>query len=118
MFKKSEKTPPTPAQKERGREFLFSLKILINVIFALLLFQIFMILPRPDDPELEYYTLTQIFSGNTDKLMVILVGLILTLTYWAQINNQLGNLNRSSGLHASLGIILSDHINDRICIFK
>jgi len=105
MLKKSAKTPPTPAQKERGREFLFSLKILINVIFALLLFQIFMILPRPDDPELEYYTLSQIFNGNTDKLLVILVGLILTLTYWAQINNQLGNLKRSSGLHASMGIV-------------
>lgn len=105
MIKNSEKTSPTSAQKERGREFLFSLKILINVLFALLLFQTFMILPRPDDPELEYYTLLQIFSGNTDKLLVILVGLILTVTYWVQINKQLGNLKRSSGFHAALGVL-------------
>ena len=69
MIKKANKKPPTEAQKERGREFLFSLKILTNVVFALLLFQIFMILPRPDDPLLEYYTLGQIFSGYTDKLV-------------------------------------------------
>ena len=105
MINKSEKITPTAAQKERGREFLFSLKILINVLFALLLFQTFMILPRPDDPELEYYTLQQIFSGNKDQLLVILVGLILTLTYWVQINKQLGNLTRSTGFHASMGVL-------------
>lgn len=95
---------PTEAQKERGREFLFSLKILINVLFGILLFQIFMILPRPDDPLLEYYTLNQIFDGNVDKLLVIMVGVILTVIYWIQINKQFGNLERSSGLHAALGI--------------
>lgn len=104
MIKKANKKPPTEAQKERGREFLFSLKILTNVVFALLLFQIFMILPRPDDPLLEYYTLGQIFSGYTDKLVVILIGLILVVVYWIQINKQLGNLIRSSGFHASMAV--------------
>lgn len=104
MFKKVAKKPPTEAQLERGKSFLFSLKILTNVIFALLLFQIFMILPRPDDPMLEYYSLTQIFSGYVDKLMVILIGIILVVVYWIQINKQLGNLIRSTGFHASMAI--------------
>lgn len=104
LLKKTKKPPPTAAQKERGKEFLFSLKILTNVLFALLLFQVFLILPRPDDPELEYYSLTQVFSGNSDKLMVIFVGLVLIVTYWIQINKQLGNLKRSSAFHASVGV--------------
>ena len=104
MINKTVKKPPTDAEKERGREFLFSLKILTNVLFALLLFQIFMILPRPDDPLLEYYTLNQIFNGNIDEIMVMLVGLILVVMYWIQINKQLGNLKRSTGFHASMGV--------------
>ena len=104
MWKNSKKTPPTAAQKERGAEFLFSLKILTNVLFALLLFQVFLILPRPDDPELDYYSLKQIFGGNKDKLVVIFIGLVLIVIYWIQINKQLGNLKRSSAFHASVGV--------------
>lgn len=104
MFKKRKKKTPTEAEKERGRELLFSLKILINLLFALLIFQVFIILPRPDDPELDYFSLNQIFSGNLDKLMVMFVGLILIVIYWIQINKQLGNLVRSSAFHASVGV--------------
>ena len=71
MIKKAGKKPPTEAEKKRGREFLFSLKILTNVLFALLLFQICMILPRPDDPLLDYCTQNQIFSGYLNKIIVI-----------------------------------------------
>jgi hypothetical protein len=102
--RKSIKKPPTEAEKERGREVLFSLKVLMNVLFALLIFQAFLILPRPEDPELEYYTLTQIFEGNIDKLMVMLIGLVLIVIYWIQINKQLGNLVRSSMFHAGVGV--------------
>lgn len=104
MINLKKKKIPSDAEKERGKEILFSLKILMNVLFTLLIFQSFLILPRPDDPDLEYYTLSQIFSENIPKLLVILVGLILIGTYWIQMNRQLGNLVRSSGLHASVGL--------------
>lgn len=104
MFNKPNKQIPSNSQIERGKSFLFSLKILTNVVFALLIFQIFLILPRPDDPMLEYYSLRQIFSGYADNLIVILVGLILVVVYWIQINKQLGNLIRSTAFHASMAI--------------
>ena len=96
---------PTKAEIERGKGILSSLKIVVNVIYALLLFQIFLILPRPDDPELNYRSLVDIFDEHSMKLVVILVGLILTITYWIQTNKQLGNLVRSSPIHASLAIV-------------
>ncbi len=102
LFKKEE---PTKAQLERGVGILDSLKVVINVLYALMIFQVFLILPRPDDPELQYYSLAQIFSDNAMKLVVIVVGLILIITYWIQFNKQLGNLVRSSPTHAALAII-------------
>jgi succinate dehydrogenase hydrophobic anchor subunit len=99
------KPEPTKAQIERGVGLLNSLKIVINVLYALLVFQIFLILPRPDDPELKYHTLNQIYSENIMQVLVIVVGIILVIMYWIQFNRQLGNLVRSSPIHASLSIV-------------
>ncbi len=99
------KTDPTKAQIERGEGLLKSITIVINVLYALLIFQVFLILPRPGDPLLEYQTLGQIYSENASQLLVIVVGLILIILYWIQYNRQLGNLIRSSPIHASLLVV-------------
>ena len=102
IFKK--KGPLTQAEIERGVGLLNSIRVVINVLYALLIFQAFLILPRPDDPLLEYQTLGQIYSENIMELLVIVVGLILIVMYWIQFNRQLGNLIRSSPVHASLAV--------------
>ena len=102
LFKKKEFTE---AQNERGVGILESLKVIINVLYGLMIFQAFLILPRPDDPELVYHTLPEIFSENIMQIVVILIGLFMLITYWIQFNKQLGNLVRSSPTHAVLSII-------------
>lgn len=99
------KTDPTKAQIERGVGLLNSIRVVVNVLYALMIFQIFLILPRPDDPELAYHTLEQIYSENVMQLVMIVVGLILIMLYWIQFNTQMGNLVRSSPLHATLAIV-------------
>ncbi len=105
MMKLFKKTEPTKAELERGVGILNSLKVVINVLYALMIFQAFLILPRPDDPDLKYFSLAQIYSDNVMKLVVIVVGLILIIIYWIQANRQLGNLVRSSRTHAALAIV-------------
>jgi magnesium-transporting ATPase (P-type) len=99
------KTESSKAQIERGVGLLNSLRVVINVLYALMIFQTFLILPRPDDPELAYHTLPQIYSENLMQIVVIVVGLILILMYWIQFNTQLGNLVRSSPTHAALAVV-------------
>lgn len=99
------KTEPTKAQIERGVGLLNSVRVVINVLYALMIFQVFLILPRPEDPLLKYQTLSQIYSENLTQLLVIVVGLILIIMYWIQFNRQLGNLVRSSPTHASLAAV-------------
>ncbi len=99
------KDQPSKAEIERGVGILNSLKIIINVLYALMIFQAFLILPRPDDPELQIQTLSQIYSGNLMQILVIVVGLIMLITYWIQFNMQLGNLVRSTPTHASIAIL-------------
>ena len=95
----------TKAQKQRDEILLNSLRIVINVLYALMIFQIFLILPRPDDPELEYSTLEQIYSDNVNVLLVMIVGLVMTITYWMQFNKLVGNLVRSSAMHSVLALV-------------
>jgi len=102
LFKKTE---PSQAQIERGVGLLGSIKIVINVLYALLIFQTFLILPRPGDPELEHLTLTQMFSEHVSQLLMIAVGFTLIVMYWIQFNRQLGNLIRSSPMHATLSVV-------------
>ena len=73
MVKLIKTEKPTKAEIERGVGILSSLKIVVNVLYALLLFQIFMILPRPDDPELNYLSLVEIYHEHSMKLVVIIV---------------------------------------------
>jgi len=96
---------PSKAQIERGVGMLSSVKIVVNVLYALMIFQAFLILPRPDDPELQIYSLSQLFSENMMVLLVILVGLIMIIIYWMQFNRQMGNLVRSTPIHASISIL-------------
>ena len=103
LFRKNQK--PTQAQIERGVGLLGSIKIVINVLYALLIFQTFLILPRPGDPDLEYLSLTQMFSEHVTQLLMIVVGFILIVMYWIQFNRQLGNLVRSSPMHATLSVV-------------
>ena len=99
------KVPPTKAEIERGVGLLNSIRVVVNVLYALMIFQIFLILPRPDDPELVYHSLSQIYSENVMQLVMIVVGLILIMLYWIQFNTQMGNLVRSSPLHATLAVV-------------
>lgn len=96
---------PSKAQIERGKAMLSSIKIVVNVLYALMIFQTFLILPRPDDPELQIHSLSQVFSENLMVLLVILVGLIMIIIYWIQFNRQMGNLVRSTPTHASIAIL-------------
>jgi uncharacterized membrane protein len=92
------------ASLQRNTMLLKSLIIVINVLYALMIFQVFLILPRPDDPELQYTSLEQLYSDNLMVLSVIVVGLIMILIYWIQFHKLMGNLVRSSNVHASLAL--------------
>ena len=92
------------ASLQRNQMLLKSLVLVVNVLYALMIFQVFLILPRPDDPELQISSLEQVYSENLEVLMVIVVGLIMILIYWIQFHKLIGNLVRSSTLHASLSL--------------
>lgn len=92
------------SERERGVSLLTSVKVLINVLYALMIFQVFLILPRPDDPVLSRASLMEVFLSNGMTLLAIVIGLVFIVMYWIMFNRQIGNLRRSSPVHATLAV--------------
>lgn len=95
----------TNAEIERGEGLLRSLRIVINVLYALLIFEIFQLLPFPSDPDFHYVRLIDVFAENQSKITILGIGLVFIIIYWIQGNLQFGNLKRSSSLHALFAIL-------------
>ena len=90
---------------EREERQVNRLTRLIDVLYALMIFQLFLILPRP---ELDHFSGTAIkdaFVSSSGNYLVLLVGLVMIIIYWGQSNIQFGNLDRSDARHAALSIV-------------
>jgi uncharacterized membrane protein len=95
----------TDSMLERGGKQLLRLSILIDVLFALMIYKLFMFLPRPEIDGFSKDDLVEVLSTSYLNYLVMLVGFVMILIYWGQSNLQFGNLDRTDGKHASLSIL-------------
>ena len=95
----------TDAAIERGHRQLLRLSVLIDVLFAMLIYQIFLFLPRPEVDGFTREDLVEVLSTSYLNYLVMLVGFVLILIYWGQSNLQFGNLKRTDGRHATLSLL-------------
>lgn len=104
LFKRTP-TELTEAKLERGARQLIRLQVVIDVLFALLIFTLFQFLPRPEIDNFTKDTIVEAFLSRGLNFLVIGVGITLVLMYWNQNNMQFGNLERTDGKHATLSIL-------------
>jgi uncharacterized membrane protein len=95
----------TEALIERGNKQLSRLGILIDVLFALMIYKMFTFLPRPEIDGFTRADLVEVLSTSYLNYLVMFVGFVLILIYWGQSNLQFGNLVRTDGRHAALSIL-------------
>jgi uncharacterized membrane protein len=91
--------------KKRGTLQLNRLTTLIDVIYGIILFRLFLFLPRPEVDGFGADDLVRVLKESYLNYLVILVGLLMTLIYWGQSNLQINNLNRTNTKHAVLSIL-------------
>ena len=101
MLSKKEKSE---AILEREGRQLLRLQVLLDVIFALILWRIFQLLPDVSGPGDEA-SLIQTLSEQSSVYLAIFVGIVLTIVYWVQNNSLFGNLQRTDTRHAILAIM-------------
>ena len=95
------------AELERQRRQLGRLEVLMDVMFALMLFRILAPLPLPSDEDdwvWEMGALLDLGQEIGPALVMAIIGVILIVIYWLQNNKLLGNLARTNGPHVSFSI--------------
>ena len=95
----------TEAMMERGFKQMLRVITIIDVLYALLIYQLFNLMPRPEVDGFTREELTEVLSHSYVNYLGIFVGLVLILLYWGQSNLQYGNMDRTDGRHSVLSIL-------------
>jgi len=80
------------------------LEILMDIVFALIIWRIFMILPRPSGETVEWISVLEMLKLNWDAFLIVLLSIIIIIVFWIQNNNLLGKLRRTDTVHTSISI--------------
>ena len=95
----------TQAVIDRERGQLTRLERVVDVLYALALWQTITLLPHPTAAELdEAGGLAFGMWGAVDEFLLPLVGIALVLIYWGQNNLLFGNLDRTDEKHAASAV--------------
>lgn len=95
----------TAVSGERRERQLGRLLLIIDVLYALMIYKIFTLMPSVDTEQLNKENIIQVLGANGMRYAMMGVGLIMTIIYWGQNNMVSGNLKRTSGSHAFISIL-------------
>ena len=84
---------------------LFRLAVIIDVLFALLIYKLFTLMPNPEIDGFGREDLYKVLTESSLNYTVIIVGLVLVILYWGISNLQFGNLDRTDSMHSALSIL-------------
>lgn len=99
------KTEQTQAQVEQQKNALRRIQTLVDVVYGLMIFRLFTLLPHPTPEQLANRDFLGMYAENGVNLIIVLIGITLIIIYWGQSNTQLGFLSRIDNVVASLAII-------------
>ena len=95
----------SPAEEDRGLKQLLRLGTLIDVLYGLMIFRLFLLLPRPEVDNFGAAELVEVLKTSYLNYLVMAVGIVLVIIYWQQSNLVFGNLERTDGKHATISIL-------------
>lgn len=95
----------TPKEMEHGRRQLRRLEILTDVIYAIAIWRIFMMLPRPDEGDRSASTILEMYRGEAAVLAIVLIGFLIMIMYWIQNNAVFGALERTDNRHTVISLL-------------
>jgi uncharacterized membrane protein len=92
------------AQRTRETRQLRRLEILMDVVFGVVIWRFFFLLPRPSKGALDWDSMSMFLSANLDRFVIATLGIIIVIVYWVQNNALFGNLERTDNRHTAISI--------------
>jgi uncharacterized membrane protein len=91
------------ADEKRWVRQLFRLETLMDVVYALTIWRLFLLLPRPKENETR--SVWELFSDDTQSVLTVAIGIVIVIIYWTQNNLLFGHLERTDSKHTALSIL-------------
>lgn len=95
----------TQASIERGEKQLSRLSVIIDVLYALMIYKLFTLMPNPQIDGFGRAELYKVLTESYLNYTVIIIGLVLIIIYWGLSNVQFGNLKRTNATHSTISIL-------------
>lgn len=80
------------------------LETLFDVVYGIIIWRFFMLLPRPEGENVELTSLVELVSQNWDDFVIVLLGVLIVIVFWIQSNTLFGNLEKTDARHTSIAI--------------
>ena len=90
---------------KRQRRQLRRLEMLTDVVYAIVIWRVFMLIPRPGRGDFTWNSIVEFLLSDKPNLIVALVAIVLVIIYWTQNNEIFGNLVRTDNRHTTLSIL-------------
>ena len=100
-----QKNEEDKAKHRRASLQLQRLARMIDVVYAILIWRCFMLLPRPTTEQLNWEHIGAFLIANIGGFLAVLIGIIVTIIYWIQNNTLFGNLQSTDSRHTILSIL-------------
>ena len=95
----------TSQKKSTGEILQLSrLERLSDIIYAIVLWELFTLIPPLEAVKLDWTVISAYFSDHIMSLALVLLGVVVTIIYWVQNNSLLGCLESTNTRHTALSI--------------
>ncbi len=91
------------SDEKRWVRQLARLETLIDVVYALAIWRLFQILPRPMENETR--SVWEVFMDDPRPVLTVIIGMAIVIIYWLQNNLLFGHLERTDTRHTVLSIL-------------
>ena len=95
----------SPSEIKHDERLLRRNQTLIDVVYGLVLFQLFLLLPKPSKEMIDHNDFSSLIDEKGSLLLTVLIGIIWVIIYWGQSNLQFGYLKHTTKTLGSLSIV-------------
>jgi len=92
------------SQEDVSKKQLLRLERLTDLVYALVIWRIFMLLPRPNFDNPEWDTVMDMLISNWSDFVVPLLSILIVIVFWLQSNSLLSRLKATNPIHTGISI--------------
>ena len=83
---------------------LIRLERIMDVVYALVIWRLFMILPRPEGDNADSISVLDMLIDNWQDFIIVLLALVIVIVFWLQNNSLFDKLKATDRIHTAIAI--------------